>query len=353
MEENKTIEEQQEKTTIEITSESKEEETETSESKEESSESKEQQDQAAPSEETDTGLNEIPAIKSNPAEEANATQGETNDEDNTGKKEEKEDATMKEKTTEKATPMIGRKLFVGGIPNTIKEDVFKKYWEQFGELESAFLCSKRGQPGQHRGFGFICFKDLSAAQLVSSKSHRLEGMTSDCTVNPAKVEEKKFFIGDLGRDCKVTKEHLREHFSKHGTICEDGIFLNEKRGFGFVTMEDANGDLKEKLIGTKQKIGPAAEATIKIAEPKKKKGQNNQRGRGRGRGGQKFGFSKQWGGAQIYGGFGGFGFQQQQHGGYQQYGGGFQQQHGGYQQQQPYGQYNRGNTFGQNYQPYR
>eukprot|EP00494_Astrolonche_serrata_P024483 UN24741 len=211
-----------------------------------------------------------------------------------------------------------RKIFVGGIPHFIDTNKFRTYWEQFGELEKAFLCLRKHNKNEHRGFGFVLFKDINVAKSVFTKKHRLPGMKKDCTINQASVETKKFFLGNMGKNTKVTKDQIRTHFSKFGTICKDGIFINKDRGYGFVTMEDLNGDIEEKLAALKHSIGPISDVLVKLANEKKdKKGSGYNPG---GPGGNPWGYQPNPWGGQYGGGYGGYG------GGY---GGGYSGGYGG------------------------
>jgi len=60
------------------------------------------------------------------------------------------------------------KLFCGGIGDT-PDEVFRSYWEQFGELDDCAVV--RDASGSSRGFGFVTFKETSAVEWALSNPH--------------------------------------------------------------------------------------------------------------------------------------------------------------------------------------
>merc|ERR1711871_52711 len=60
------------------------------------------------------------------------------------------------------------KLFCGGIGET-SDEVFRSYWEQFGELDDCAVV--RDASGKSRGFGFVTFKEMSAVEWALSNPH--------------------------------------------------------------------------------------------------------------------------------------------------------------------------------------
>lgn len=316
---------------------------------------------------TEDGNNEEEVTTGPVKEETENTKSEIQDTKN-GEKSTSDNNDNNNNSSEAMTG-TNRKIFVGGIPHFIDTNKFRTYWEKYGELEKAFLCLRKHNKNEHRGFGFVLFKDINVAKSVFKQKHRLPGMKKDCTINQASVETKKFFLGNMGKGTTVTKEDIREHFSKQGTICKDGIYINKDRGYGFVTMEDSNGDIEEKLAAMKHEIAGVKDVLVKLANEKPDK---NRRGSGyNGPGGPQgwgYGGGNPWNrGGPPYGYGGGY------HGGYSGgYGGpgfGGPPPSWGYNQHQynrpPPSQYdrwynNRGNNqynqksnYNQNYQPYQ
>lgn len=70
---------------------------------------------------------------------------------------------------------IPKRLFAGGLPQGITEEEFKKYFEQFGEVESTEIIFDR-ETRRMRGFGFVTFKtEEGAASCVKRTNHEIQG----------------------------------------------------------------------------------------------------------------------------------------------------------------------------------
>ena len=82
----------------------------------------------------------------------------------------KEEATLKTK-----------KLFVGGLPQTATEEVFKGYFEQFGKIEDWVIMVDK-VTGKSRGFGFITFESEESVEWVISRylDNKIDGKWVEC-----------------------------------------------------------------------------------------------------------------------------------------------------------------------------
>lgn len=87
------------------------------------------------------------------------------------KKKKKVKKTGKKAFSEEEFPQVreGRKLFVGGLPKTAKEDDLLEYFSQFGPLEDYVVMVDRDTQ-KPRGFGFVTFKDAKTIEKVLSES---------------------------------------------------------------------------------------------------------------------------------------------------------------------------------------
>ena len=65
-----------------------------------------------------------------------------------------------------------RGVFVGGIPIDMTESGLRNYMEAFGIVERVLIESKGGFS---KGFGRVTFKEASAASLVVSQNHSIQG----------------------------------------------------------------------------------------------------------------------------------------------------------------------------------
>lgn len=58
-----------------------------------------------------------------------------------------------------------KKMFVGGLPPDVTEEMFRNFFEQFGEVEDSVVMLDR-DTGRPRGFGFITFQSEDTADKV-------------------------------------------------------------------------------------------------------------------------------------------------------------------------------------------
>lgn len=68
---------------------------------------------------------------------------------------------------------LNKKIFVGGLPNTITEEDVKMYFEAFGQVNEVQLIKDR-ETGRLRGFAFITFDDEdSADKCLQRRTHEI------------------------------------------------------------------------------------------------------------------------------------------------------------------------------------
>merc|ERR550532_1200860 len=143
----------------------------------------------------------------------------------------------------------------------------------------------------HRGFGFITYRDQAAFDEVQKKTHELGGST--LSIRVARARTKKFFVGGLARDVTTT-DSMRAYFEAFGQI--EDIFVLADRGFGFVTLYDHGDNLKpveEKQWHTID----GKNCEVKLARPR----EMNTGPRG---GNYRGGYGNRGGYQQQYGGYG-------------------------------------------------
>jgi len=74
-----------------------------------------------------------------------------------------------------------RKLFVGGLCAEVSNEEFRKYFEQYGEIEDCIVMREK-ESGRPRGFGFITFSDEDSTKKVLMNYHhnKIHGKWVDC-----------------------------------------------------------------------------------------------------------------------------------------------------------------------------
>lgn len=163
-------------------------------------------------------------------------------------------------------------LIVLGLTYSATEDELKEYFEQFGEL-ALHEIKRDPQSMKSKGFGFIRYKTADAAQVVLKSEHHVAGRRCEVRL-PKKRDEKplKLFIGRLKQG--TTTEHLRDHFSKFGSL-KDVYIPNDFRGFGFVTFDSQEVALE--VMNTVHIIQDSC-VNVTYAEPKGKNDPSQENG---------------------------------------------------------------------------
>jgi len=83
-----------------------------------------------------------------------------------------------------------KKLFVGGIPISLNNAEFKKYFEQFGAVTESQVMTER-ETGRSRGFGFVTFHEEETAERVLATQHAIQGKPVEVKrAEPKKVERQ-------------------------------------------------------------------------------------------------------------------------------------------------------------------
>ncbi|RWW19114.1 hypothetical protein GW17_00016859 [Ensete ventricosum] len=83
-----------------------------------------------------------------------------------------------------------RKIFVGGIPTTLTEDEFKKFFSEFGRVEDHEIIRDH-TTNRSRGFGFIVFeKEKDVDDLLAKKGNMID-------LAGTKVSLVQCFVGGL------------------------------------------------------------------------------------------------------------------------------------------------------------
>lgn len=68
------------------------------------------------------------------------------------------------------------RIFVARIPPSVTEDAFRKYFEEYGNIEDLYMPKEKGSK-KHRGIGFITFENSESVDKLMSETHKLGGAT--------------------------------------------------------------------------------------------------------------------------------------------------------------------------------
>jgi RNA recognition motif-containing protein len=90
-------------------------------------------------------------------------------------------------------PINTKKVFVGGLPPTITNELFKEHFDQFGPIDNAIVMVDR-MTERSRGFGFVTFANCESVPLTLQETHLLDGK---------KVEVKSCFAKQKNRGRKI------------------------------------------------------------------------------------------------------------------------------------------------------
>ena len=67
-----------------------------------------------------------------------------------------------------------RKMFVGGLPQDVRQDDLREYFGRFGAIESIKLVMDSNK-GRSRGYAFLLYKDeRSSKKVLENKDHKLK-----------------------------------------------------------------------------------------------------------------------------------------------------------------------------------
>jgi len=151
------------------------------------------------------------------------------------------------------TPDGSKKMYVGNLPFDASHDEIKDYFEQYGEVTDLYIPMRDDRP---RGFCFITMgsenADTAMAELngadflgrplvVNEPLKKGESLPS----RPSRAKQFKLYVGNLS--FYTTMETLQGVFEEFGEVYDCYLptdpNTDQPRGFGFITMEQADGEV--------------------------------------------------------------------------------------------------------------
>lgn len=146
------------------------------------------------------------------------------------------------------------KIYVGGLAPETSTESLERHFMRHGEVADCIVMSDKAD-GRSRGFGFVTFKDSSAANAalgtansvdgrdVSTKKAVREGQASSnasLASDGSAYNVVKVFVGGLPSSCDHDK--LTGYFGKFGRIVDAVVMMDQQtqrhRGFGYVTFDE-------------------------------------------------------------------------------------------------------------------
>jgi len=114
------------------------------------------------------------------------------------------EALSKNEAKQKELDERQRKLFVGGLPKNLKDEVLRDHFSKFGNVQKAYVV-KDYKSGNTRGFGFVIFADSESYNkaLYSPELHIIQDKEIHVRETHSRKEEK-----EKGRTDKVPKTHI-------------------------------------------------------------------------------------------------------------------------------------------------
>mgnify|MGYP000921048096 FL=1 len=103
-----------------------------------------------------------------------------------------------------------KKLFVGGLPQTVTDEQFREYFDQFGRIEDSVIMVDK-VTGKSRGFGFITFESEESVELAVSRyyDNKIDGKWIEC---------KKALPRDSNASTTTVSPSLSAYSSKKNSV---------------------------------------------------------------------------------------------------------------------------------------
>jgi len=162
-------------------------------------------------------------------------------------------------------------LIVLGLPYGITQEKLREYFTTAcGEMTFCQVKIDKAT-GKSRGFGFVRFKTVEAAEKAMKDSHEIDDRKLVIRLSQKEGDTPtKLFVGSLPQD--TTEEEVKTYFSEFGDLVD--IFCpNPFRGFAFITFSDES-DARKVLEGQHKLKGRRIQ--VNAAESKTKRDQQQQ-----------------------------------------------------------------------------
>lgn len=120
---------------------------------------------------------------------------------------------------------MGRKIFVGRLPQEATVEDLRQYFGRFGRILDAYIPKDPKRSG-HRGFGFVTFADDGVADRVSRRSHEICG-------HQVAIDSATPLDEDTGPSSSVITDNHPEPYGTYG-----GPMRTYSRMYGAMGFDD-------------------------------------------------------------------------------------------------------------------
>lgn len=98
--------------------------------------------------------------------------------------------SSKKELREYEEDLIGRKVFVGGLPLNLRSEQLQKFFQKFAEVEIAYVVTKH-KCKKSKGFGYVCFRTVEEChRILKIKKFDLNGKKITCSPYEHKCKNK-------------------------------------------------------------------------------------------------------------------------------------------------------------------
>lgn len=164
----------------------------------------------------------------------------------------KEEVQKQQQRPKNFTPEGQKKLYVGNLPFDAEYDEIKECFAKFGDVNDLYIPLR---DGQSRGFCFVTMSS-EGADSAMAELNGADFMGRPLVVNeplkkgeslPPRERPKQFklYVGNLS--FYTTRETLQGVFEEFGEVYDCYLptdpSTDQPRGFGFITMEQADGEV--------------------------------------------------------------------------------------------------------------
>ncbi|KAE9603639.1 putative RNA recognition motif domain-containing protein [Lupinus albus] len=164
------------------------------------------------------------------------------------------------------------KLFIGGISRETTNDILRDHFSMYGTVSDSTVSVDRITRCP-RGFGFVTFSDLPAAEKALQDTHVILGRTVEVKkAIPRSEQQHQNQIRSRGvsLSADISEEEFKRYFERFGRITDVVVMqdsvTHRPRGFGFITF-DSEESVEHVVAESFHDLG-GRQVEVKRAVPK-------------------------------------------------------------------------------------